>query len=151
MIRRRYGAGPLHVLLALASFALAGWALARVLGTLSDPVRFAVWFAGAIVAHDLLLFPLYSLAGVVAGRALAGPAPTALRAAALNHLRVPVLLSGLMLLVWFPLVLRKNPAGYMRASGLSADVFLDRWLLLSAALLLASALAFALRMRRLRQ
>ena len=138
MIRRRYGAGPLHLLLALSSFALAGWAVARVLGTLS-------------VAHDLLLLPLYSLAGLAAGRALAGPAPTPLRTAALNHVRVPVLLSALMLLVWFPLILRKNPAGYMRASGLSADVFLDRWLLLSAALLMASALAFALRMRRLRQ
>ena len=39
----------------------------------------------------------------------------------------------------------------MRASGLSADGYLDRWLLLSAALLLASAFAFALRLRGLRQ
>jgi hypothetical protein len=142
---------PLRILVALASFAIAGWALWRVLGTLSDPWRFAIWFAGAIVAHDLLLLPLYSLLGAVAGHAVAGEPPTALRVAALNHLRVPLMLSGLMLLVWFPLIAQRNSAGYMRASGLSADVFLERWLLLSAALLLASALAFALRLRGLRQ
>ena len=133
----------MHLLLALASFSVAAWAFARVLGTLSDPARFVAWFAGAIVAHDLVLLPLYSIVGVAAGRLLAGPA--------LNHLRVPALLSGLMLLVWFPLILRQNPAGYRRVSGLSVDVFLDRWLALSAALALGSALAFVLRKRRLRQ
>ena len=142
---------PVRILVAFAGFAIAGWALWRALGTLSDPWRFAIWLAGAVVAHDLLLLPLYSLLGIVAGRAVAGELPTALRVAALNHLRVPLLLSGLMLLVWFPLIAERNPAGYARASGLSADVFLDRWLLLSAALALASALAFALRLRRLRQ
>jgi hypothetical protein len=141
---------PLRVLVALASFAIAGWALWRVLGTLSDPWRFAIWFAGAVVAHDLLLLPIYSLLGVVAGRAVAEP-PTRLRVAALNHLRVPLLLSGRMLLVWFPLLSQRSPAGFMRASGLSADVYLDRWLLLTAVLLLGSALAFALRVRGLRQ
>jgi hypothetical protein len=143
MIRRLYGAGPMHLALALASFTVAGWALARVLGTLGDPTRFVVWFAGAIVAHDLVLLPLYSAVGVVAGRLLARPV--------LNHVRVPLILSGLTLLVWFPLILRKSPAGYMRASGLSVDVFLGRWLALSAALVIASALAFALQTRRLRQ
>jgi hypothetical protein len=142
---------PLSTLIALASFAIAGWALWQALGTLSDPLRFGVWLVGAIVAHDLMLLPLYSLLGVVAGRAVAGEHPTRLRVAALNHLRVPVLLSGLLLLVWFPLIAERAPGGYMRASGLSADGYLDRWLLLSAALLLASAFAFALRLRGLRQ
>jgi hypothetical protein len=64
---------------------------------------------------------------------------------------VPLLLSGLMLLAWFALIAERSSAGHARASGLSADVFLDRWLLLSAALALASALAFALRVPRLRQ
>jgi hypothetical protein len=142
---------PVRILVALASFAIAGWALWQAVGTLSDPWRFAIWLAGAIVAHDLLLLPLYSLLGAVAGRAVAGEPPTALRVAALNHLRVPLLLSGLMLLVWFPLIAQRSPAGYMRASGMSVDVYLERWLLLSGALLLASAFAFALRLRGLRQ
>ena len=140
---RLYGAGPEHLLAAIASFAVAGWALARVLGLLSDPVRLVAWLAGAIVAHDLVLFPLYTALGLVVARV--APVP------ALNHLRVPILLCALALLVWFPLILRKSPAGYMRASGMSADVYLERWLLLSAALLVGSAVILALRRRGLRQ
>ena len=33
------------------------------------PVSFAIWFAGAIVAHDLVAFPLYSLLDLIAGGA----------------------------------------------------------------------------------
>jgi hypothetical protein len=149
--RRRYGRGPIHALLVLASFTFALWALARVLGTLSDPIRFVVWFLGAIVAHDLILFPLYTLLGLVAGRTLTAPGPSRLRIAALNHLRVPVLLSGLLLLVWFPLILEESPAAYRRVSGMSTDVYLGRWLLLSAALFAGSALLFAVRVRGLRE
>ena len=142
-LRRLYGAGPAHLLAAVASFAVAAWALSRVLGLLSDPVRFLAWLAGAIVAHDLVLFPVYTALGLVTARVVAGPA--------LNHLRVPILLCALSLLVWFPLILHRNPAGYMRASGMSADVYLERWLLLSAALLVGSAVILALRRRGLRQ
>jgi hypothetical protein len=148
--RSRFGAGPLYVLLALASFALAGWALARVLGTVSDPARFVVWFAGAIVAHDLVLFPLYAAMLAIAGRAIADGEPRRLRLAALNHLRVPVALSAILLLVWFPLISRKSERGYMSASGMSTDVYFQRWLLLSAVLLLGSALILAVRVRGLR-
>jgi hypothetical protein len=149
--RRRYGRGPIHALVALASFTFAAWALARVLGTLADPIRFVVWFVGAIVAHDLVLFPVYSVLGLVAGRTVTGPRPTRLRIAALNHLRVPVFLSGILLLVWFPLILEEGGAGYMRVSGMPTDVYLGRWLLLSAALFAGSALLFAVRVRRLRE
>ena len=138
--RQRYGAGPGHLLLAVATFAVAGWAVARALGTLSDPTRFAAWFVGAIVAHDLVLFPLYTLLGVLLARG-----------AVVRHLRVPAFLSAVPLLVWFPLVFALNAGGFTRASGLSADVYLGRWLLLSAALFAAAALAFALRARRLGQ
>jgi hypothetical protein len=151
ILRRLYGRGPPHALLALASFAAAGWALAQVLGLLSDPSRFVLWFAGAIVVHDLILFPLYTLIDRVVSRAVAGSAPSRLRLAALNHLRIPLFLSAIFLLVWFPLILEESPKGYMRASGLSADVFLGRWLLLSAVLLGGSVLLFAARIRGLRE
>jgi hypothetical protein len=149
--RRRYGRGPFHALVALASFTIAGWALARVLGTLGDPTRFVVWFVGAIVAHDLILFPLYSILGLMAGRTVTAARANRLRIAALNHLRVPVFLSGIMLLVWFPLILQEGRAGYMRVSGMSTDAYLGRWLLLSAILFAGSALLFAVRVRRLRE
>ena len=100
-----------------------------------------------------MLLPLYSALGAVAAGGIArgatGSSP--LRLAALNHLRVPVLLSSLMLLVWFPLVLERDPASFARANGLSTDVYLERWLGLTAVLLIGSALIFALRARRLGQ
>src|ERR1700691_3462513 len=60
-IRRWYGAHPLHLLALLAAFALAGYAVRAVIAA-GQFRGFAIWFAVAIVGHDLLLFPLYSLA-----------------------------------------------------------------------------------------
>jgi uncharacterized membrane protein len=150
--REHYGAGPLHLLTLLASFALAAYALERSLELTSNPDRIVIWLGGSIVAHDLILFPLYALLGVlVAGVLLPGGRRSRLRIAALNHMRVPALLSALSLLVWFPLVAGPADRTFSRATGLSKDVYLERWLLLSAALFGASAVVFALRAPRLRR
>ena len=60
-VRRWYGASPLHLLALLAGFGLAGYAVHAVQAA-GQWTGFAEWFAVAIIAHDLLLFPLYSLA-----------------------------------------------------------------------------------------
>jgi hypothetical protein len=150
--RERYGAGPLHLVAIVATFAVAGYALARALELTSNPDRIVLWLGGSIVAHDLVLFPLYALVGVlVAAAVLPGEHRSRLRLAALNHLRVPALLSGLLLLVWYPLVAGPAERTFMRLTGLSKDVYLGRWLLLSAALFAASAALFALRLPGLRR
>lgn len=147
-----YGAGPLHLLSALASFAVAGWAVVQVF-QLGAPFNFLLWFAGAIVAHDLVLLPVYSLVERAAQRlaptrARAASASEAAAPSALNHLRVPAALSGLLLLLFFPLVLGVAEDGYAAASGLSTDVYLGRWLLLSGLFFLASGVAYAVRRGR---
>jgi hypothetical protein len=144
--RERYGAGPLHLLAVLVSFAIAAYALERALELTSNPDRILLWLAGSIVAHDLLLFPLYALLGVLASGVLLRGRRDRLHVAALNHLRVPALLSGLLLLVWYPLVAGPADRGFMRLTGLSKDVYLERWLLLTAALFAVSAAIFALRL-----
>lgn len=152
--RRRYGASPLHTLAALSSLALAGWAVAQVLDVTGRPGRFLLWLAGSVIAHDLLLFPAYTAAGRMLERALGIDAArrprSRTRIAVLNHVRVPALLSGLLLLVWFPLIARKAPQTYENATAQSADPYLSRWLLATAVLFGASALLLALRARRLR-
>jgi hypothetical protein len=148
--RREYGAGPLHLVAVTASIAIAAYALSRIFDVVGDPLRVALWLVGAIVAHDLVLFPLYALLGVIAGGALVPDAQRSrVRIAALNHLRAPALASGLLLLVWFPLIAAKAPRTFMRSTGLDVGIYLDRWLVATAVLFTASALLFALRLRRL--
>jgi uncharacterized membrane protein len=148
--REGYGAGPIHLLAVLASFAIAAYALSRALDLTRNPDRIVLWLGGSIVAHDLVLFPIYAVLGALAaGAIVGGKTRSRLRIAALNHLRVPALLSGLLLLVWFPLVADKGERSFMRVSGLSKDVYFGRWLLITAALFGGSALLFLLRLRRL--
>jgi hypothetical protein len=149
--RHAYGGHPAHLLGLLVSFAVAGYALLRVGEVVGDPLRVYTWLGGSIVAHDLILFPLYAIVGVAAtALLLRGAEPSRLRIAALNHVRVPALLSGLLLLVWFPLVSGKADRSYVRATALENDGhYLERWLVISAALFAASALVFALRARAL--
>ncbi len=144
-LRRWYGAGPLHLLSLLGCFALAA---AAALHVVDDPLRltYLAWFVGAVVAHDLVLFPVYALLDRSLGalwhrrrRPVTG---------AVNHVRVPALLSGLLLLVFAPVVLQRSEPAYRAATGLSQDPYLERWLLVTAALFLGSALVFAVRGRR---
>ncbi|MBA2630558.1 MAG: hypothetical protein H0U84_06010 [Thermoleophilaceae bacterium] len=150
VFRNLYGAGPLHLVGVLLSFAVAAYALSRALDLTGAPDRILLWLGGAIVAHDLVLFPIYALLGLLAAGVLVpGGRRTRLRIAALNHLRVPALASGLLLLVWFPLVANRAPGGFMRTTGLSSDVYFGRWLLITAVLFAGSALVLAVRARGL--
>jgi hypothetical protein len=150
--RERYGAGPLHLIALLASFAVAAYALSRSLELTANPDRLLLWMGGSIVAHDLLLLPLYATLGVIAATALipAGGG-SRLRIAVLNHLRFPALASGLLLLVWYPLIAGPAERGFTRITGLSKDVYFERWLILSLALFALSAAVLALRYRGLRR
>ena len=144
-LRARYGAGPLHLLATLASFALAGAAIVRWFDSGSDVVKILAWFAAAIVVHDLVLLPLYSLLDRVALGAPPPPDRAPDRTPARGYVRVPALLSALLLVVFLPAILRLGGGTYHAASGLNQDVYLGRWLAASGALFAASGVAFVLR------
>jgi hypothetical protein len=144
-LARWYGANPLHLLALLGCFALAGYAAARLVP--SRPLGVAVWFLGAVIGHDLLLMPLYSLADRSAVAAMRHRAPRLPAVPWINYLRVPAGLSGLLLLVWFPLILRLR-TDYHASTTLSPDPFLWHWLAVTGALFLLSAAMLALRLRR---
>ena len=146
---RWYGANPLHLLAFAASFAVAGYAADRLVP--SRPLGVGIWFLGAVVGHDLVLMPLYSLADWSAATVLRHRAARLPGGVAwINYLRVPAVLSGLLLLVWFPLILRLR-THYQASTTLSAEPFLWHWLGVTGALFLLSAVAFAVRMRTLRR
>jgi hypothetical protein len=142
---RWYGANPLHLLTMLGSFALAGYAAAQLLPL--DIFGIALWFAGAVIGHDLLLMPLYTLADRSASAVFRHIPPKLPAVQWINYLRVPVVLSGLLLLIWFPLIFRL-PTGFQAATTLSLDPYLWHWLAVTGALFLLSAIALAVRLRR---
>jgi ABC-type transport system involved in cytochrome c biogenesis permease component len=136
-LARLYGAPPRHLLALLACFAVTGYVVTRLLDQLPVLMRITIWFVGAAAVWDLVLGPL--LAGADRGlRPLERRAGVPL----LNHVRVPALLSLLLLVVWSPLILRRSEAAYEAKSGLPVEVYLQRWLAVAAGLFLLSALAY---------
>jgi hypothetical protein len=61
-----YGAGPIHLIAALISFVIVAYALSHALQNTGNPDRIVLWLGGSIVAHDLILFPLYAVLGALA-------------------------------------------------------------------------------------
>ncbi len=147
-----YGSHPLHLLGMIAAWAFAGYVV-----TLLGPQALwnhkvwwqsiAVWFLAAIIAHDLVLFPLYALADRSVTGALAAVrgrrAEPSLQVSPLNYLRVPTLAAGLSLLLFFPGIIQQGQSSYVAATGQNQQPFFGRWLLLVAAVYGLSALAFA--------
>jgi hypothetical protein len=146
--RNRYGAGPLHLAAGLVCLGVAGLAAWHWFDAgAGDGKRILVWFLGAIVVHDLVFVPAYSLADRLLSRRSAArdrARPAIWRA----HVRVPAILSGLLGLVFAPLIFRFSHGDYGDASGLSASVYLDRWLIASAVLFGISAAVFLARTGR---
>jgi hypothetical protein len=143
-----YGAQPLHLIAVVASLLLSGYGLLRI-NDLDNSVRIFIWILACALFHDLIALPLYSvllrLARIPAGAALKTRAMTV---RAYNYIRVPIAWTLLLLLVYFPLIFRMAPEEYMATTGQSVDVYLGRWILLSAAGFVISGIVYAIRMRR---
>jgi len=150
--RKLYGSSLFHLLTVIAGFALFGYVIATIgIQALWNPKTWwqsiAVWFAAAIIAHDLVLFPIYALADriLLATRRdrrsqSRSPVPV------LNYLRVPALGAGLTLLVFLPGIVEQGAATYVAATGQTQAPFLGRWLLLTAAMFATSAAVYAIRL-----
>ncbi|MFJ4534630.1 hypothetical protein ACIP39_01415 [Streptomyces tibetensis] len=136
---------PLTLLLLSCSFALAAYAGVRLLA--GDWFGVALWVVGAALLHDLVLLPLYA----AADRAVVRGLGAVRRREWAMYVRVPAALSGLLLLVWFPLIGSLVEARYRSATGLPPEVFLTRWLLITAVLFGGSALLLVVRLLRLRR
>ena len=142
--RRWYGANPLHLLAMFGCVLLTGYAGAALLRV--KAVGVLIWFAGAVVGHDLILVPLYVLADRSVMAVFRHRPPELPAVPWINYLRVPAALSGMLLLIWFPLIFR-IPSHFPRTTDLSLNPYLGHWLAVTGVLFLLSATAFALRLR----
>ncbi|GAA1332989.1 hypothetical protein HF577_06910 [Pseudonocardia xinjiangensis] len=139
----RYGARPAHLALLLVSFAVAAYAASFLLG---DPALLTVlvWFVGAAVVHDLVLFPLYAAAdGFLTATVARLPRP---RVPVINHIRIPALGAGLTLLMFLPGIIRQGGVTHMAATGLDQQPYLGRWLWLVVVLFAVSAVVYGVRL-----
>jgi hypothetical protein len=148
-IRRFYGAQPLHLLATIVSFALVAAGVAGWFEAGSDPRGILLWALGSGVVFEAILWPLAWLLDRIAlgsprddrrarpWRAPRNPA----------YVRVPALLSGLLLIVFAPLIFGADTPDFEATTGLTPPDYLARWLLATAAMFVISALAYALSLR----
>ncbi len=154
--RAVYGSNPLHLLTLLVGFALFGYVLVTIEPTtLWNPHTWwqsiLVWFAAAIVAHDLVLFPVYSLVDriLVAGSRLRPRVEASVPV--LNYVRIPAMGAALTLLVFLPGIIQQGAPVYAAATGQTQEPFLGRWLLLTAAMFAISAVVYGIRLAAARR
>ncbi|GAB7067015.1 hypothetical protein H7J06_20855 [Mycobacterium hodleri] len=151
VFRRLYGDHVLHLLVLLAALALGAYTIS-VLGVdqLFNPrvwwQSIAVWFAVAVIGHDLILFPLYALAERLLPKARrpADPATTR-RVPIVNYLRMPTLATALTFAMFLPGIVEQGAFTYTAATGLTQEPYLARWLLLVAGFYLVSAACYLVR------
>ena len=91
-LRDRYGDGPLHLIAVDRELRDRRLRASCEIASSPGPLSFAIFFAGAIVAHDLIAFPVYSL--LDRDRRPGRRGTVELPGRAINYVRVPALLSG---------------------------------------------------------
>jgi hypothetical protein len=143
--RSWYGDGPLHLLALLASVAVAAYAAVRLVP--DNPLGITLWFIAAIVGHDLVLFPLYAIADRALPRGRRRAPSGRPQVPWINHVRMPTALSLLLLLVWAPLIFGLTGI-YEPITGTPLAGYVERWLAITAALFVLSAVSYAWRLRR---
>jgi hypothetical protein len=150
VFKRRYGAGPWHLVVHLVAFAIAAFAMVQLLNERTW-VNFLAWFIGAALLHDLVLLPIYSAIDRVAHSRLSRLHRADHRARSvpiINHVRAPALISGLLLLIYFPLILGPAEPHYLLATGHRPEGYLRNWLLISLALFAGSGVIYLIRVWR---
>jgi hypothetical protein len=157
--RRHYGASPLHLVAFIASVAITGLAIKGWFDEPEVSIRYIlIWFVGAIILHDMILLPLYTAfdrlalaigrrgdgRGARSAPAAGGPAaqPTPVRSPGWVYVRVPLILSALLLLVFGAEILREGNATFQLASGHTQDIYLSRYLIVVGGLFLLSGLSY---------
>jgi hypothetical protein len=148
--RRRYGASPLHLLAHLVGFAIAAIALDRIFSG-GDVKALILWYLGFAIVHDLVFVPAYTgLDRLFRGTIARLPLPSSKQVPVTNHVRAPVVISALLLIIYFPLITGRNDGWFVDLSGHSLTDYMRNWVLITAVLFLGSGLIYAARVVRAR-
>lgn len=143
LLRRAYGAGPLHLLGHTIVIAISAYALSIMFRAsfAPEPLNLVLWLLGGAVLHDLVFLPAYSAVNVAARRLFGD-------GTAINYVRVPIIVAGILLLAFLPRIAERQPGNFERALGHAPPDYLSRWLLLTALLFVGSAVIWGVQRRR---
>lgn len=139
-LRRIYGGGPMHLLGHLVLIGVAAYALSIMFRAefAPQPLNLVLWLLGGAVLHDLVLLPAYSAVNAGASRAWKDRP-------SINYVRVPLIVSVVLLLTFLPRIANGQPQNFERALGHAPPDFFGRWLLITAALFAVSFLVWLVR------
>jgi hypothetical protein len=151
LLRRFRGAQPLRLMATIVSFAIVAAGVAGWFQAGSDPRGILVWVLACAVAFECILFPLAWALDRLAQLGPHDPSPGGVvrpPRRAVAFIRIPGMLSLLLLVVFAPLIFRADTRSFMATTGLAPANYLVRWLLATAAMYGVSAVWYALTLRR---
>jgi hypothetical protein len=140
--RHIYGSGPLHLIGHLAGFGVAAFAFDQIFSG-GHVEQLLEWYLGFALLHDLAFVPLYTLLDRLALHTTTRRSTRSIPL--VNHIRVPALISGLLLLIYAPLISRVGDHTYFAYSGHHVHGYLRNWVIISAVLFAGSGLVYAAR------
>lgn len=147
---RHYGASPLHLLAHLVGLAIVAFAFDRIFSG-GDVKELLLWYLGFAIAHDLVFVPAYTgLDRLFRATITRLPLRARTGIPVINYVRAPAVISGVLLIIYLPLISRRNEAWYFSLSGHYLSHYLLNWLLITAVLFLGSGLIYAARVVRAR-
>ena len=152
-LRLGHGSRPLHLIALVASFALTAAAIVGWFQRPRDVAGVFEWLVAAIVIHDIVLMPLYTLVDRVTLGLLHRRLVPAHRRGVVNptpYVRVPAIISALVFAVLFPVILGLGSQTELNASGVREHGYLVRWLLLTGGLFAVSGTAYTVARARAR-
>ena len=135
---------------AALALAIAAFALDRIFSG-GDIRAFLVYALAFVIAHDLIFVPAYTGLDRLFRATIARlPLPTRTGLPVINHVRAPVVISALLLIIYFPLISGRSGVWFVELSGHPLTHYLRNWLLVTAVLFLGSGLVYAARVVRAR-
>lgn len=146
--RRLYGASPKHLATHLIAFALVAFAFDQIFAG-GGVKQLLIWYFGLVIVHDLIFVPAYT--GLDRGLGVLLSRLSARRRARvpmINHVRAPAVISGLLLIIYAPLISGQAGSWYFDVSGRPLEHYLRNWLLITVALFIGSGFIYALRVGR---
>jgi hypothetical protein len=150
--RAYYGAAPLHLLAIIASFVIVAAAIVNLFHARTHIGNILLWYLGCLLAIEFVLVPLlWALDRIASGPGVRGSSRPRCGGGWV-YVRVPALLSSLLLLVFLPLIVRLGDSTFRGTTGMApSDGYLVRWLLASAVMFACSGLLYAARLARTRR